>query len=156
MLHAHTCCDAHNCSSILHGVPASPQHALFPSHILHCDCFLHSLNSTQPACHDIVNSFKLNSKAYFSRLYDFLLTAELSFDQLCEIMKCLGISYAQQIAVRSCSDLRNYIEHVRDGFATCSNLSTILCDVHTFTRNQLLINLWRALPRSRRYRYWSP
>jgi hypothetical protein len=63
------------------------------------------------------------------------------------------MSYAQQIAAQSCSDLHNYIEYVWDGFATCSNPSTILCDVHTFTRNQLLINLWWALPRSRRYRY---
>jgi hypothetical protein len=41
------------------------------------------------------------------------------------------MSYAQQIAARSCSDLYNYIEHVRDGFATYGDLSTILCDVHT-------------------------
>jgi hypothetical protein len=72
---------AHDRSSILHGVPASPQHAL------HGDCFICSLNSMQAACNDIVNLFKSNSQAYFSRLYNFLLTAELSFDQLCEIVK---------------------------------------------------------------------
>jgi hypothetical protein len=85
----------------------------------------------QAACNDIVNLFKSNSQAYFSPLYNFLLTAELSFDRLCEIVKCLGMSYVQQIAARSCSDLCNYIEQVRDGFATCSDLSTILCNVHT-------------------------
>jgi hypothetical protein len=85
----------------------------------------------QPVCHDIVNLFQSNSQAYFSHLYNFLLTAKLSFDQLCEIVKCLGMSYAQQIAARPCSDQHNYIEHVLDGFATCGHLSTILCDVHT-------------------------
>jgi hypothetical protein len=140
MLRAHnTCHDAHDCSSILHGVPALPQHTSYLSHILHGDCFLHSFNSTQPACYDTVNLFKSNSQAYFSHLYNFLLTAELGFDQLCEIVICLGMSYVQQIAAWSCSDLHNYIGHVCDGFATCSDLSTILCDVHTFTRNQLLM-----------------
>jgi hypothetical protein len=62
----------------------------------------------------------------------------------------LGDAYAQQIAARSVLTCTTILS-MSDGFATCSDLSTILCDVHTFT-TKLLINLWRALPRSRRYR----
>jgi len=91
---------------------------IFFSHILHGVC-LQSQFPSHSECGILSLHFENNAHLYFHSLYEFLLSADLSFPFLREIVTALGVPPDVVSASRSSLDLLNIIEFFRDGFASC-------------------------------------
>ena len=120
------------CDAILshHGIaPSSIRLFLFLSHLLHGDCF-RSESQCPPTCVALASCFNCNVQLFLGKLYDFLVSSDLSFAFLCEIALILGLPHHLLQEFRSPSNLCFFIDYFRDGFASYTDLPEVLCSIH--------------------------
>ena len=121
-----------------HGIDP-PSLQSFSSHILHGVC-LQSQFPSHSESGILSSHFENNAHFYFHSLYEFLLSADLSFPFLREIVTAFGVPPDVVSASHSSLDMLNFIEFFRDGFASCLDLSSVLCSVHDFSLQSLLFH----------------